>query len=128
MKLLFALAIAGLVLSGCAVNVDRPTPGQYSDYREMAYDESKAMNIEGVPEELKRKLQICTVDTTMDFMTPSEIQWVNAYARGEVDIRRSDYRSFEDSLIDRMGGRDGTLKAMAKKCPVVMAELSKYKA
>jgi hypothetical protein len=126
MKKLLALAIAGIVLGGC-MTLPKPKPGQYADYRAMAYAESTNMKIKGVTGDLKRKLQICTVDTTIAHMTPSEIHWLDAYARGEIEVRRSDIRSFEESLIHRMGGEDGTMKAMAKQCPEAMAELSKYK-
>jgi hypothetical protein len=129
MKLTQAIAIAALALAaaGCTIgHVEDPKPGQYADYRSLAIDRAQKISIQGVPEPLMRQVRTCMIDTSLDYITPAELERWNAYARGQVAIPQSEYQAFDRELQKRMG--DDVIPTMQKKCPSTMAELAKYKA
>ena len=121
-----ALLAIVLGIAGCVIgHFEDPKPGQYADYRAFAYDRAKAYTLKGIPDDLNHELQICTVDTSMDYMTPVELERWNAYARGETKIPQSEFEAYDRELQSRMG--DDAISQMRKKCPSTMTELDKYK-
>jgi uncharacterized protein YceK len=126
------IAIVGLavacLLTGCiSIHMDDPKPGQFGNYREMLYRRMEIFQWKDVPATVQAKVRTCAVDSMMPYITPAELEHLDAYARGEAKMSDSEIAQFDRDLQSRMGGKDGGLEAMKRTCPETVKEAEKYK-
>lgn len=119
--------IAMLLLGGCfTVTMPQPKPGEYSNYREMAYRQMQIFTFSNVPLRTQAEFRTCVVDTVYPYYTPKEVELLDAYARGEHPLSDGELRDLDREVNKRMGGEDGAWAAMVAKCPETIKELQKY--
>jgi hypothetical protein len=125
----FSSGIA-LLLSGCiTVTVPQPQPGEYSNFREMAYRQMQMLSFPNVSDKTQAEFRTCAVDAMYPYYTPKEIETLDAYARGEQALNQDQIQSLNRTVADRMGGHGGTsdgealLSVMNTKCPGTVSEI-----
>ena len=118
-----------LMLVGCAVLPPPPKPGDYIDYRTMAYDRAKQLTWGDVPADLQARARTCMVDATLSYYTPDEMRKADAYARGgEAGMTTADLWKIDQDVRQRMGGHDGAEAAMERACPETVRDLKAWRA
>lgn len=118
---------AMLLLSGCfTVTMPQPKPGEYSNYREMAYSQMRVLSFPGLPAKTQAEFRTCAVDTVYPYYTAHEIALLDAYARGEHSLTDSEINDLNREINRRMGGEDAAYAAMVATCPDTIKELQKY--
>jgi hypothetical protein len=126
MKARLLLIGVAAALAGCVqVHVDDPKPGQYSNYREMAYHRMQLVSFKGLPESLNAKLRTCAVDAAWPYYTPKELEALDAYARGEKPLPGW-AGDLDHEIAMRMGGTAGINAKLQRQCGDVLTEAKNY--
>jgi len=125
---LAGLFCAGVVLSACVATPPPPKPGQYGNYREMALDRANKVFWRGVPEDLQQRAKSCAVDLAVEWLTPGELQKLDAYARGEGGLTESDVQRMDHDVSARMGGSTGVQAKMEQTCPDTVRDIKAWRA
>jgi hypothetical protein len=79
------------------------------------------------PKEMVRRFSICGADVMVDNLTPTELNRLDQYARGELKLSKEELKRIDSNLTERTGGEDGLRREMSKRCPEVVKEVDAYK-
>lgn len=83
-----------LLVCGCVtIKVPPPKAGEFSNYREFAYNRSRILSWPGVPAELQAKARTCMVDVSIGYITPTEMERLNAAPKSKPNRRAGVARS-----------------------------------
>jgi hypothetical protein len=125
----FMMIGVAAMMAGCVqIHVDEPKPGEFSNYREFAYNRARMMSWRGVPADLQARARICAVDATIPYFTPVEMERLDAYARGEGGMTDADITRMDREIESRIGGETGVEAALQRTCPETVHDLKAWAA
>lgn len=121
---------ATMLLAGCATtgNVQRVSPGSYSNYREMAIKQMNLMPYyEGMPQDLVHRINTCAADVVFRHYTAAELERLDSYARGQLYLSDKEVEDIHSDAEDRAGGVEKVFEEAKQRCPDVFRDAQAYR-
>ena len=124
--LVISLALV-CVLDGCATKGGSGSHNRYPNYRAMTAAQMDLKPWGDLPPELADQVGACAADVGLQDFSKTELERLDRYARGEVDIPAGELKKINARISDRVGNPQALKSEMELRCPTVVRAARQYK-